>query len=304
MQLNQIISKTKKGMNIYYQTTPVHSLDFSEIISSLQRWRRLQVDSLHIHCGKCIHSCIIASWKMYVSCADIEYALKLFDNSPKWNVVVLTCLIAGYEQLRLPFSMLWLHLLAVETLILGDTFMVTWHLIVMTFLQLQFLKCMQNVVAWILQETCSTKCRRETLLLWTVWLRYVSVETVINHSTFLDPLLCISNQLHIYFVFNKVSIFNIYSFNIFAASFVSLQNRVVSWYSSRDEVVLMVTRWWMKDMEMRFVCMALFSLLASPFQVSEDPILISDFLLHNFSSICWLMVNITVIFSFIVMQKI
>ncbi|AES95478.2 hypothetical protein MTR_5g025940 [Medicago truncatula] len=69
-------------MNIYYQTTPVHSLDFSEIISSLQRWRRLQVDSLHIHCGK-----------------YIEYALKLFDNSPKWNVVVLTCLIAGYEQL-------------------------------------------------------------------------------------------------------------------------------------------------------------------------------------------------------------
>jgi len=42
----------------------------------------------------------------------------------------------------------------------------------------------------------------------------------------------------------------------------------------------------MKDMEMRYVCMALFSLLASPLQISEDLILISEFLLLNFSLLC------------------
>ncbi|RYR02257.1 hypothetical protein Ahy_B06g081072 isoform B [Arachis hypogaea] len=58
-------------------------------------------------CGRCIHNCIVKSGfeadayaatgllQMYVSCADMTSALKVFDNIPKWNVVAWTCLIAG-----------------------------------------------------------------------------------------------------------------------------------------------------------------------------------------------------------------
>ncbi|KAK7258841.1 hypothetical protein RIF29_24429 [Crotalaria pallida] len=59
-------------------------------------------------CGKFIHGCIVKSGyetdsyvatgmlQMYVSCADMRSALKVFDKIPKWNVVAWTCLIAGY----------------------------------------------------------------------------------------------------------------------------------------------------------------------------------------------------------------
>jgi CRISPR-associated protein Cas5t len=64
--------------------------------------------------GKCIHSCIMKSGfeanvycstgllHMYVSCEDMEYGLKVFDNIPKWNVVAWTCLIAGYVNNNQP----------------------------------------------------------------------------------------------------------------------------------------------------------------------------------------------------------
>ncbi|CAK8540130.1 unnamed protein product [Lathyrus sativus] len=64
--------------------------------------------------GKCIHSCIVKSGfeanvyvatgllHMYVSCKNMEYGLKLFDNIPKLNVVAWTCLIAGYVNNNQP----------------------------------------------------------------------------------------------------------------------------------------------------------------------------------------------------------
>ncbi|GAU28104.1 hypothetical protein TSUD_223460 [Trifolium subterraneum] len=39
---------------------------------------------------------------MYVSCEDMGYGLKVFDNIPKWNVVAWTCLIAGYVNNNQP----------------------------------------------------------------------------------------------------------------------------------------------------------------------------------------------------------
>lgn len=69
-------------------------------------------------CGKCIHSCIVKSGyevdvysatgllQMYVSCADMELGLKVFDNIPKWNVVGWTCLITGYVNNNQPHAAL------------------------------------------------------------------------------------------------------------------------------------------------------------------------------------------------------
>ncbi|RYR02256.1 hypothetical protein Ahy_B06g081072 isoform A [Arachis hypogaea] len=44
--------------------------------------------------------------QMYVSCADMTSALKVFDNIPKWNVVAWTCLIAGYVDNNQPYEAL------------------------------------------------------------------------------------------------------------------------------------------------------------------------------------------------------
>ncbi|KAL1313026.1 hypothetical protein AAHE18_16G082100 [Arachis hypogaea] len=69
-------------------------------------------------CGRCIHNCIVKSGfeadayaatgllQMYVSCADMTSALKVFDNIPKWNVVAWTCLIAGYVDNNQPYEAL------------------------------------------------------------------------------------------------------------------------------------------------------------------------------------------------------
>lgn len=58
--------------------------------------------------GKSVHSCILKAGfelnvytftvllHMYVSCADIEAGLKVFDHIPKWNVVAWATLIAGF----------------------------------------------------------------------------------------------------------------------------------------------------------------------------------------------------------------
>ena len=113
---------------------------------------------------------------MYVSCADMKSGLKVFDNIPIWNVVAWTCLIAGYVKNKQPYEALkvfkdmshcgvepneitmvnaLIPALVVETLILDNGCTSTFvrlvmipscpHLIVTSFLQLQFLKCMPNV---------------------------------------------------------------------------------------------------------------------------------------------------------------
>ncbi|WKA02898.1 hypothetical protein VitviT2T_021046 [Vitis vinifera] len=57
--------------------------------------------------GQCVHNCIVktgfevdvyaatALLQMYAACGDMEAALKVFDDIPKWNVVAWTSLIAG-----------------------------------------------------------------------------------------------------------------------------------------------------------------------------------------------------------------